>query len=255
MLGAKARFREDIEAVLGVTPRLFVTQHHMAHAASCFYPSPFDKAAILTIDGVGEWATCTLGFGSGSRIELVKEIRYPHSLGLLYSAFTAYCGFKVNSGEYKLMGLAPYGEPKYADQIRDTMIDVKDDGSFQLDTSYFGYLDLGAMTNARFEALFGGPPRRPETMITRSEMDLAASVQRVAEDVVLKLAAHAMQLTRTSRLAMAGRRRAQLRGERTRSAEVRAPRRSSSNQPQATPAERSALRFWLRTTRSARRAW
>ncbi len=204
MLGAKARLRDDIDSVLGETPRLLGTHHHMAHAASCFYPSPFDEAAILTIDGVGEWATCTLGFGSGKTLELLREIRYPHSLGLLYSAFTYYCGFKVNSGEYKLMGLAPYGEPKYADLIRDVLIDVKDDGSFRLDTSYFGYLDTGLMINERFETLFGGPARRPDTMISRKEMDLAASIQQVTEDVVLKLVACATALTGTKNLVMAG---------------------------------------------------
>ncbi len=204
MLGAKARLRDDIDSVLGETPRLLGTHHHMAHAASCFYPSPFDEAAILTIDGVGEWATCTLGFGRGSHMELLKEIRYPHSLGLLYSAFTYYCGFKVNSGEYKLMGLAPYGEPKYADLIRDLLIDVKDDGSFRLDTNYFGYLDTGLMINERFETLFGGSARRPDTMITRKEMDLAASIQQVTEDVVLKLVAYATALTGTKNLVMAG---------------------------------------------------
>ena len=204
MLGAKARLKDDIEGVLGETPRLLGTHHHMAHAASCFYPSPFDEAAILTIDGVGEWATCTLGFGSGSNIELLKEIRYPHSLGLLYSALTYYCGFKVNSGEYKLMGLAPYGEPKYAGLIREKLIDVKADGSFRLDTSYFGYLDTGLMINDRFEALFGGPARKPDTMISRKEMDLAASIQQVTEEVVLKLVAHAKALTGTNNLVMAG---------------------------------------------------
>lgn len=204
MLGAKARLRDDIGSVLGETPRLLGTHHHMAHAASCFYPSPFEEAAILTIDGVGEWATCTLGFGNGSHMELLREIRYPHSLGLLYSAFTYYCGFKVNSGEYKLMGLAPYGEPKYADLIRDVLIDVKTDGSFRLDTNYFGYLDTGLMINERFETLFGGPARRPDTMITRKEMDLAASIQQVTEDVVLKLVAYATALTGTKNLVMAG---------------------------------------------------
>jgi carbamoyltransferase len=176
----------------------------MAHAASCFYPSPFEEAAILTIDGVGEWATCTLGFGSGSHIELLKEIKYPHSLGLLYSAFTYYCGFKVNSGEYKLMGLAPYGEPKYADIIREKLIDVRDDGSFRMDTSYFGYLDTGLMINERFEALFDGPARKPDTLITRREMDLAASIQLVTEEIVLRLVAHAKALTGSERVVMAG---------------------------------------------------
>ena len=204
MLGGKARLRNDLEAILGDVPRLLVTHHHMAHAASCFYPSPFEEAAIITIDGVGEWATCTLGVGKGTQIELLKEIRYPHSLGLLYSAFTYYCGFKVNSGEYKLMGLAPYGQPKYADLIRDNLIDVREDGSFRLDTSYFGYLDTGLMTNERFESLFGGPARLPDTLITRKEMDLAASVQQVTEEIVLALVAHSTKLTGTKHVAMAG---------------------------------------------------
>lgn len=204
ILGTKAQFAADVEAVLGETPRLLHTHHHMAHAASCFYPSPFNEAAILTIDGVGEWATCTLGFGSGNKIELLKEIRYPHSLGLLYSAFTYYCGFKVNSGEYKLMGLAPYGKPIYADLIRDTLIDVKDDGSFCLDTDYFGFLDSRLMINKRFEALFGGPARKPDTTITHKEMDLAASIQQVTEDIVLKLVAHGKALTGSNNLVLAG---------------------------------------------------
>ena len=204
LLGAKARLREDLEAILGVVPRLLVTHHHQAHAASCFYPSPFDEAAILTVDGVGEWATCSLGFGQGTRIELIEELRYPHSLGMLYSAFTYYCGFKVNSGEYKLMGLAPYGEPRYASIIRDKLIDIRDDGSFRLDTDYFGYLDSGLMINARFEELFNGPARRPDTRITRKEMDLAASIQLVTEEVLLKLVAHAKKRTGSRNLVMAG---------------------------------------------------
>ncbi|HEX2541507.1 MAG TPA: carbamoyltransferase N-terminal domain-containing protein [Caldimonas sp.] len=204
LLGVKATLRTQLEACLGLVPRLLLTPHHMAHAASCFLPSPFESAAILTIDGVGEWATCTLGAGSGATIELLSEIRYPHSLGLLYSAFTSYCGFKVNSGEYKLMGLAPYGEPRYASLIRDSLIDVKDDGSFRLDTQAFGYLDSGVMTNSRFHGLFDGPPRQPDSLITRREMDLAASVQLVVEDIVLKLTSHVMRLTGQKTLVMAG---------------------------------------------------
>ena len=203
-LGLKARLLDDFEEVLGEKPRLLVTHHHMAHAASCFYPSPFEEAAILTIDGVGEWATCTLGHGKGNQVELIREIRYPHSLGLLYSAFTYYCGFKVNSGEYKLMGLAPYGQPKYANIIRDKLIDVLEDGSFRLDTSYFGYLDSPLMTNARFDELFGGPARKPDSPITRHQMDLAASVQLVTEEVMLKLVAHVTKMTGTKNLVMAG---------------------------------------------------
>ncbi len=203
-LGVKARLMDDVEGVLGEKPRLLVTHHHMAHAASCFYPSPYEEAAILTIDGVGEWATCALGHGKGNQITLLQEIRYPHSLGLLYSAFTYYCGFKVNSGEYKLMGLAPYGQPKYADIIRDKLMHVLEDGSFRLDTSYFGYLDSQVMTNARFDELFGGPARKLEAPITRRQMDLAASVQLVTEEVMLKLVAHVTKMTGTKNLVMAG---------------------------------------------------
>jgi carbamoyltransferase len=204
LLGAKARFKQELEASLGEPARLLVTHHHMAHAASCFYPSPFESAAILTIDGVGEWATCTIGVGRGSRIELLEELQYPHSLGLLYSAFTYYCGFKVNSGEYKLMGLAPYGEPRFAQQIRDELIDIRDDGSFRLNTDAFGFLDSPLMTNPRFEELFGGPARQLDSLITRREMDLAASVQQVTEEIVLKLVAHARKLTGLDTLTMAG---------------------------------------------------
>src|SRR5258706_11941447 len=158
----------------------------MSHAASCFYPSPFQKAAILTLDGVGEWATTTMGRGEDSKIELTKEIDYPHSLGLLYSAFTYYTGFKVNSGEYKLMGLAPYGEPVYARQILDNLIDVKPDGSYRLTTEYFGYLDGLVMTGDKFASLFRGPARKAESQITPREMNLAASVQAVLQEQVLK---------------------------------------------------------------------
>ena len=204
LLGSKAGIRSDLEACLGEVPRLLVTPHHMAHAASCYYPSPFASAAILTVDGVGEWATCTLGAGTALGIELLQEIRYPHSLGLLYSAFTSYCGFKVNSGEYKLMGLAPYGQPKYASLIRDSLIDVKEDGSFRLNTEAFGYLDSPFMTNSSFHALFGGPARVPEAPITRREMDLAASIQEVVEEVMLKLVAHVVKVTGHRNLVMAG---------------------------------------------------
>src|SRR6266536_1118669 len=204
LLGNKASLASDLEAALGFEPRLLLTPHHMAHAASCFYPSPFTRAAILTIDGVGEWATCTLGSGSEAGIELTEEIRYPHSLGLLYSAFTYFCGFKVNSGEYKLMGLAPYGEPKYASLILDELIDVKDDGSFRLNTEAFGFLDSPIMTNGRFERLFGGPPRAFESEITRRELDLAASVQLVTEEIVLKLVSRAIKTTGHRNLAKAG---------------------------------------------------
>jgi carbamoyltransferase len=188
----------------GDHPPIYFTEHHESHAASAFYPSPFDEAAVLTLDGVGEWATTTIGVGEGERLRLIREIRFPHSLGLLYSAFTYFTGFKVNSGEYKLMGLAPYGTARYADLIRKELIDVRDDGSFRLNMEYFGYLDGLAMTNSRFAALFGGPPRRPESPIGAREMDLARSIQEVTEEVVLKLARHARELTGKRHLCLAG---------------------------------------------------
>ena len=203
-LGVKAVVNEHVRRALGADVRLLFSDHHMAHAAAAFYPSPFAEAAILTVDGVGEWATLTLGHGRENRIELLKEIRYPHSLGLLYSAMTYYCGFKVNSGEYKLMGLAPYGRPVYAGRIREHLIDVRDDGSFRLNTEYFGFLERNAMTNEAFDELFGGPPRKAEARITRREMDLAASVQAVLEDVMLKLAQNARRLTGAKNLTLAG---------------------------------------------------
>ncbi|MFP3940531.1 MAG: carbamoyltransferase, partial [Thermoanaerobaculia bacterium] len=184
-------------------PILF-TAHHEAHAASAFYPSPFEEAAILTLDGVGEWATTTLGVGEGSELTLLRQIDFPHSLGLLYSAFTHFCGFRVNSGEYKLMGLAPYGEPRYAGRIREHLLDVKPDGSFRLNMDFFGYLDGLVMTNDRFAELFDGPPRAPETEIGRREADLARSVQEVTEKVVMALAAHARELTGKRHLCLAG---------------------------------------------------
>jgi carbamoyltransferase len=204
LLGVKAQLMDDVHAALGHKPRLLVTHHHMAHAASCFYPSPFEEAAILTIDGVGEWATCSLGRGQGNQIELIEEIHYPHSLGLLYSAFTFYCGFKVNSGEYKLMGLAPYGQPKYAEIIRDKLLHLQDDGSFRLNTQYFGYPDSHIATNDAFHELFGGPPRKGESQITRKQMDLAASIQVVTEEAMLKLVTHIKKSTGSRNLVMAG---------------------------------------------------
>jgi carbamoyltransferase len=199
------RIAESLEAC-GVEPpeRVLFAEHHESHAASAFYPSPFEEAAVLTLDGVGEWATTTLGVGEGNRLELIREIDFPHSLGLLYSAFTYFTGFRVNSGEYKLMGLAPYGTPRYAEVIRRELVDVQSDGSFRLNMDFFGYLDRLEMTNPRFEALFGGPPRRPETPITRREMDLARSVQEVTEEIVLKLARHAREVTGKRHLCMAG---------------------------------------------------
>ena len=184
--------------------RLLFSEHHLSHAASAFYPSPFESAAVLTLDGVGEWTTTSLAIGKGRNLKVVKEIHFPHSLGLLYSAFTYYTGFKVNSGEYKVMGLAPYGKPRYADLIREKLITVADDGSFQLDMSYFDYATGLTMTNKKFDALFGGPPRTSETDLTQREMDLAASVQKVTEDIVLELARGIAKETSERNLCLAG---------------------------------------------------
>jgi carbamoyltransferase len=203
-LGTKLRVAERLRRHLGEDVDLLFTEHHAAHAASAFYPSPFERAAILTIDGVGEWATTTIGAGDGDGIELLEQIEYPHSLGLLYSAITYFCGFKVNSGEYKLMGLAPYGEPRYAQLMRDHLIDLRADGSFRLDLDYFSFIDSLTMTNGRMEALLGGPRREPESRITRREMDIAASVQRVTEEAVLACARRARDLTGHRDLVMAG---------------------------------------------------
>jgi carbamoyltransferase len=184
-------------------PVLF-TEHHESHAASAFFPSPFDSAAVLTADGVGEWATTTIARGKGNRVELLEEIRFPHSLGLLYSAFTYYTGFKVNSGEYKVMGLAPYGEPKYAKLIYDHLIELNDDGSFRLNQEYFNYCTGLTMTSEKFHRLFGGPPRQPESKLTQKEMDLAASIQVVTEEAVMRLARRAHAVTGEENLCMAG---------------------------------------------------
>lgn len=186
------------------TKRLLFSEHHFSHAASAFFPSPFERAAVLTLDGVGEWATTSVSVGNGNRLEIHKEIHFPHSLGLLYSAFTYYTGFKVNSGEYKIMGLAPYGEPKYVGLIRDHLIDVHDDGSFQLNMEFFDYCTGLRMTNDRFDALFGGPARQPESRLTQREMDLAASIQKVTEDVIIKLARNVRSETAESKLCLAG---------------------------------------------------
>jgi carbamoyltransferase len=180
------------------------TRHHEAHAASAFFPSPFAEAAILTLDGVGEWDTATIGVGRGNRIELLKSMSFPHSLGLLYSAFTYFTGFRVNSGEYKLMGLAPYGRPIFANAIREKLIDLKEDGSFAMDLSYFNYCAGLTMTNDKFAALFGGPARAPESPITQREMDLAASIQQVTEEIVLRMAREAQLLTGMKHLCLAG---------------------------------------------------
>ncbi|HEX6837424.1 MAG TPA: carbamoyltransferase N-terminal domain-containing protein, partial [Polyangia bacterium] len=188
----------------GFDKKILFPEHHESHAASAFYPSPFDEAAILTVDGVGEWTTTSLGVGRGNRIELNQEIQFPHSLGLLYSAFTYYTGFKVNSGEYKVMGLAPYGEPKYAEVIYDKLIDLRDDGSFRLDLDYFDYCAGLTMTNKKFDRLFGAPARAPESKLGQREMDLAASVQAVCEEAMLRLARHAHDKTGQKNLCLAG---------------------------------------------------
>ena len=180
------------------------TEHHESHAASAFFPSPFEEAAILTADGVGEWATTSFGVGRSNKIDLTHEIRFPHSLGLLYSAFTYFCGFKVNSGEYKLMGLAPYGEPKYYDVILDNLIDLKDDGSFQLDQSYFNYCQGLTMTGPKMDALFGRPARRPESALTQDDMDLAASIQKVTEEAMLRAVRYIHKQTGMKNLCLAG---------------------------------------------------
>jgi len=199
----------DIENALeadgiGFTGEMFFPEHHESHAASAFFASPFERAAILTMDGVGEWATSAIGRGEGNQLDIIQDLRFPHSLGLLYSAFTYFTGFRVNSGEYKLMGLAPYGEPKYAQLIRDRLLDLRDDGSFRLNMDYFGYLELLTMTNSRFADLFGGPPRRPEAEITQREMDIARSIQDVTEEIVLRMARHARRTTGEKNLCLAG---------------------------------------------------
>ena len=191
-------------AGIQMPPEIFFPEHHESHAASAFYPSPYLSAAVLTIDGVGEWATSTIGHGQGNKLEILSELRFPHSLGLLYSAFTYFTGFKVNSGEYKLMGLAPYGLPKYVNTIRDNLLDLRDDGSFRLNLDYFGYLDGLTMTNHRFAELFDGPERKSESDLSQREMDIAASIQIVTEDIVLNMARHAKKITGERHLCMSG---------------------------------------------------
>ena len=184
--------------------KLLFAEHHQSHAASAFFASPFEEAMVLVMDGVGEWATASLAHGKGAHLEIHREIHFPHSLGLLYSAFTYYCGFRVNSGEYKLMGLAPYGEPKYVDTIRDNLIDIKEDGSFRLDLDYFDYCTGLTMTNKRFDALFGRPPRQGETQLEQFHMDLAASIQNVTEEVVLRIAESTAKDSGIRNLCLAG---------------------------------------------------
>jgi carbamoyltransferase len=194
---------KDLEPNFEWQKRLLFCEHHLSHAASAFYPSPFDRAAVLTLDGVGEWTTA-VAIGEGNRLAIHKEIHFPHSLGLLYSAFTYYTGFKVNSGEYKLMGLAPYGEPRYAKLIRDHLIDLKPDGSFRLNLDYFNYCTGLTMTNERFHALFGAPPRGPESPLTQKEMDVAASIQAVLEEAILRLTRSLAAETDMENLCLAG---------------------------------------------------
>ena len=199
---------KELKAILGDNinwqDRLLFTEHHLSHAASAFFPSPFKRAAILTLDGVGEWTTTALSIGNNNKIEIIKEIKFPHSLGLLYSAFTYYLGFKVNSGEYKVMGLAPYGEPRYADLIKDKIINISNDGSFQLDMSYFDFATGLKMTSKKFDDLFGGPPRSPETNLSQREIDIAASIQKVTEDIVLRIAKYISKETGEHNLCLAG---------------------------------------------------
>lgn len=205
-LGTKLHLRREIDR--GLQNRydgpIHFTTHHESHAASAFFPSPFERAAIITFDGVGEWTTTSIGHGEDNQLHLQSEIRFPHSLGLLYSAFTYYTGFKVNSGEYKVMGLAPYGEPRFAQTILDHLIDLREDGSFRIDQRYFNYCAGLTMTNSHFDKLFGGPPRRPESALTQREMDLAASIQAVTEEVMLRVARHCHKVTGLTDLCLAG---------------------------------------------------
>ncbi|CAN1486181.1 COG2192 Predicted carbamoyl transferase, NodU family [Methylophilaceae bacterium] len=196
--------KEFLDKDIDWSARLLFSEHHLSHAASAFFPSPFEEAAVLTMDGVGEWATTSLAVGKGNNLTVKNEIHFPHSLGLLYSAMTYYTGFKVNSGEYKVMGLAPYGEPKYADLIKNHLIDIKEDGSFHLDMSYFNYCTGLTMTSERFNQLFGAPPRKSESILTQREMDLAASIQAVTEEVVIKLARGIKKSTGLNNLCLAG---------------------------------------------------
>ena len=196
--------KDDIARELGYEGEILFAEHHESHAASAFFPSPFEESAILTMDGVGEWATASVGVGRGNDIEILSELHWPDSLGLLYSAFTYYTGFKVNSGEYKVMGLAPYGEPKYLDLILEELMQLEEDGSFRLDQKYFNYLGGLTMTSEAFDELFGGPPRKPESLITQREMDLARSVQEACEEIVMRMARTAHKETGLDRLCLAG---------------------------------------------------
>lgn len=203
-LREKLWIREEIGKELGFTGKVLFTEHHESHAASAFFPSPFESAAVLTMDGVGEWATSSFGYGKGNELHLLAELHFPHSLGLLYSAFTYYTGFRVNSGEYKVMGLAPYGEPRYVQQILDELIDLRADGSIRLNMKYFNFAAGLTMTNHKFDQLFDGPPRKPESEITQRDMDLARSVQEVTEEAMLRMSRHVYQVTGERNLCLAG---------------------------------------------------
>ncbi len=205
-LRKKLHMAREIRKGLGgaYTKRFVFAEHHESHAASAFYPSPFDEAAVLTLDGVGEWATASVGEGRGRGVTLLEELRFPHSLGLLYSAFTYFCGFRVNFGEYKLMGLAPYGEPRYADLMLEKLVDLKPDGSLRLDLSYFRYCQGLTMTSPRMDRLFGRGPRPPEAPLTEQDMDIAASIQKVTEEIMLRMARHARERTGLPDLCLAG---------------------------------------------------
>lgn len=203
-LKEKLFMRGTLRKSLDYQGTILFSSHHLSHAASAFYPSPYEEAAFITVDGVGEWATTTYGVGQGNKIKILKQINFPHSLGLLYSAFTYFCGFRVNSGEYKLMGLAPYGDPKYVDIIKRELIDLRDDGSFRLNMKYFDYCAGLRMTNKAFAGLFGGPERKPESKMTQREMDLAASVQVVLEEALLNMAQHVQRETGMKSLCIAG---------------------------------------------------
>ncbi len=200
-LWMKALIQDNLD---GYDGKVLFPKHHQSHAASAFFPSPFEEAAIITVDGVGEWTTTSIGHGKGNQVNLLKEIHFPHSLGMLYSAFTYYTGFKVNSGEYKVMGLAPYGEPKYVQTILDHLMDLKEDGSFKLNMKYFDFAAGLTMTNKKFDKLFGGPPRKSETQLAQREMDLARSVQEVTEMAMLRMARHAKEVTGAKHLCLAG---------------------------------------------------
>jgi len=200
----KLWLKELIGNELGYSGKILFPEHHQSHAASAFYPSPFDDAAFITLDGVGEWTTTSYGVGEGNNINILADIKFPHSIGLLYSAFTYYTGFKVNSGEYKVMGLAPYGEPKYVNLIFDKLIDLKDDGSFKLNMKYFNFAAGLTMTNSKFDKLFGGAARKPESELTQREMDLARSIQDVTEEVMLRTAKHVRKVTGKNNLCLAG---------------------------------------------------